>query len=170
MVFIFPISCILVLIFPFFMIYFLKCAGKGSFPKSQIKSLISESPFQKSWICPLINEYLLREGQKLSWSLELDSVGSSTSKPGSRNKISCYWNTVILKLSTFFGQENSVIFCLKQHFEMLVPNWDMNRPTVIIFFSGSSWLSMKFWLHIETKILKNKDFSLLCTYMVYLSC
>ena len=39
MVFIFPISCILVLIFPFFMIYFPKCAGKGSFPKSQIKSL-----------------------------------------------------------------------------------------------------------------------------------
>ena len=40
MVFIFPISCILVLIFPFFMIYFPKSAGKGSFPKSQIKSLI----------------------------------------------------------------------------------------------------------------------------------
>ena len=41
MVFIFPISCILVLIFPFFMIYFPKCAGKGSFPKSQIKSLLT---------------------------------------------------------------------------------------------------------------------------------
>ena len=40
MVFIFPISCILVLIFPFFMIYFPKCAGEGSFPKSQIKSLV----------------------------------------------------------------------------------------------------------------------------------
>ena len=39
MAFIFPISCILVLIFPFFMIYFPKCEGKGSFPKSQIKSL-----------------------------------------------------------------------------------------------------------------------------------
>ena len=40
MVFIFPISCILVLIFPFFMKYFPKCAGNGSFPKSQIKSLM----------------------------------------------------------------------------------------------------------------------------------
>ena len=39
MAFIFPISCILVLIFPFFRIYFPKCEGKGSFPKSQIKSL-----------------------------------------------------------------------------------------------------------------------------------
>ena len=39
MVFIFPISCILVLIFPIFMTYFPKCEGKGSFPKSQIKSL-----------------------------------------------------------------------------------------------------------------------------------
>ena len=39
MAFIFPISCILVLIFPIFMIYFPKCEGKGSFPKSQIKSL-----------------------------------------------------------------------------------------------------------------------------------
>ena len=39
MAFIVPISCILVLIFPFFMIYFPKCEGKGSFPKSQIKSL-----------------------------------------------------------------------------------------------------------------------------------
>ena len=38
MVFIFPISCILVLIVPFFIIYFPKCAGKGSFPKSQMKS------------------------------------------------------------------------------------------------------------------------------------
>ena len=35
----FPISCILVLIFPFFIIYFPKCEGKGSFPKSQINSL-----------------------------------------------------------------------------------------------------------------------------------
>ena len=39
MTFIFPIACILVLIFPIFMIYFPKCEGKGSFPKSQIKTL-----------------------------------------------------------------------------------------------------------------------------------
>ena len=39
MAFIFPISCILALIFPIFMKYFPKCSGKGSFPKSQIKSL-----------------------------------------------------------------------------------------------------------------------------------
>ena len=39
MAFIFPISCILVLIFPMFMIYFPKCEGIGSFLKSQIKSL-----------------------------------------------------------------------------------------------------------------------------------
>ena len=39
MAFIFPISCILALIFPVFMKYFPKCSGKGSFPKSQIKSL-----------------------------------------------------------------------------------------------------------------------------------
>ena len=37
--FIFPISCILALIFPIFIKYFPKCKGKGSFPKSQIKSL-----------------------------------------------------------------------------------------------------------------------------------
>ena len=39
MAFIFPISCILVLISPIFMIYFPICVGKGSFPKSEIKSL-----------------------------------------------------------------------------------------------------------------------------------
>ena len=39
MAFIFPISCIFALIFPRFMKYFPKCEGKGSFPKSQIKSL-----------------------------------------------------------------------------------------------------------------------------------
>ena len=39
MAFIFPISCILALIFPILIKYFPKCAGKGSFPKSQIKSL-----------------------------------------------------------------------------------------------------------------------------------
>ena len=39
MAFIFPISCILALIFPILKKYFPKCVGKGSFPKSQIKSL-----------------------------------------------------------------------------------------------------------------------------------
>ena len=39
MAFIFPISSILVLIFPIFMIYFPKCERKGSFSKSQTKSL-----------------------------------------------------------------------------------------------------------------------------------
>ena len=40
MAFIFPISCILALIFPILIKYFPKCVGKGSFPKSQIKSLL----------------------------------------------------------------------------------------------------------------------------------
>ena len=40
MAFIFPISCILALIFPILIRYFPKCVGKGSFPKSQIKSLV----------------------------------------------------------------------------------------------------------------------------------
>ena len=39
MAFIFPISCILALIFPILIKYFPKCVGKGNFPKSQIKSL-----------------------------------------------------------------------------------------------------------------------------------
>ena len=39
MAFIFPISCILALIFPILIKYFPKCVGKGSFPKSKIKSL-----------------------------------------------------------------------------------------------------------------------------------
>ena len=41
MAFIFPISCILALIFPILIKYFPKCVGKGSFPKSQIKSLMT---------------------------------------------------------------------------------------------------------------------------------
>ena len=40
MAFIFPISCIVTLIFLIFMKYFPKCSGKGSFPKSLIKSLV----------------------------------------------------------------------------------------------------------------------------------
>ena len=39
MAFIFPISCIFALIFPILLKYFPKCEGKGSFLKSQIKSL-----------------------------------------------------------------------------------------------------------------------------------
>ena len=39
MVFIFPISCILALIFPIVIKKFPKCEGKGSFLKFQIKSL-----------------------------------------------------------------------------------------------------------------------------------
>ena len=40
MAFIFPISCILALIFPILIKYFPKCVGKGRFLKSQIKSLV----------------------------------------------------------------------------------------------------------------------------------
>ena len=39
MVFIFPISCIFALVFPIVIKYFPICEGKGSFLKSQIKSL-----------------------------------------------------------------------------------------------------------------------------------
>ena len=45
MAFIFPISCILALIFPILIICFPKCVGKGSFPKFQIKSLEVTSPY-----------------------------------------------------------------------------------------------------------------------------
>ena len=48
MAFILPISCILALIFPIFMKYFPKCSGKGSFPKSQIKSLYVHDPGPRS--------------------------------------------------------------------------------------------------------------------------
>ena len=49
MAFIFPISCIFALIFPLFIKYFPKCEGKGSFPKSQIKSLeIPETGFLRT--------------------------------------------------------------------------------------------------------------------------
>ena len=40
MALIFPISSILALIFPILIKYFPKRVGKGSFPKSQIKSLV----------------------------------------------------------------------------------------------------------------------------------
>ena len=53
MAFIFPISCILALIFPILIKYFPKCVGNGSFPKSQIKSLI--------------NHGISLIAQKLSW-------------------------------------------------------------------------------------------------------
>ena len=46
MAYIFPISCILALIFPILIKYFPKCEGKGSFLKSQIKSLPLESSCQ----------------------------------------------------------------------------------------------------------------------------
>ena len=42
MAFIFSITCILALIFPIFIKYFSTCEGKGSFLKSQIKSLECE--------------------------------------------------------------------------------------------------------------------------------
>ena len=40
MAFIFPISCILALIFPILIKYFHKCEEKGSFLRSHIKSMI----------------------------------------------------------------------------------------------------------------------------------
>ena len=60
MAFIFPNSCIFALIFPLFMEYFPKCEGRGSFPKSQIKSLILL--FVSSWASKpfgFVNKHLL---------------------------------------------------------------------------------------------------------------
>ena len=48
MTFIFPILCILVLIFPIFVKIFPKFEGKGSFPKSQIKSMYKHLAW-KTW-------------------------------------------------------------------------------------------------------------------------
>ena len=59
MAFIFPISCILALIFPILIKYFPKCVGKGSFPKSQIKSLDHDRNFDFS---STKGNYSLRNG------------------------------------------------------------------------------------------------------------
>ena len=56
MVFIFPISCILALIFPIVIKYFPKCEGKGSFLKSKIKSLLI-----LSHMFPVVQEMLFKE-------------------------------------------------------------------------------------------------------------
>ena len=48
MTIIFPISCILALIFPIVIKYFPKCEGKGSFLKSQIKSLVRHTIFSSN--------------------------------------------------------------------------------------------------------------------------
>ena len=55
MAFIFPISCILALIFPILIKYFPKCVGKGRFPKSQIKSLPLYSGSSKEPHSPVKN-------------------------------------------------------------------------------------------------------------------
>ena len=58
MAFIFPISCILALIFPILIKYFPKCVGKGSFPNSQIKSLnYKENAVTGIW--SLVNHFSL---------------------------------------------------------------------------------------------------------------
>ena len=49
MAFIFPISFILAHIFPILIKYFPKCVGKGSFPKSQIKSLHGHVALTFGW-------------------------------------------------------------------------------------------------------------------------
>ena len=50
MAFIFQISCILALIFPILIKYFPKCVGKGSFPKSQIKSLVMVLDLRQNFV------------------------------------------------------------------------------------------------------------------------
>ena len=54
MAFIFPISCILALIFPILIKYFPKGVEKGSFPKSQIKSLCAFSGLPESLYCVIL--------------------------------------------------------------------------------------------------------------------
>ena len=71
MAFIFPISCILALIFPILIKYFPKCVGKGSFPKSQIKSLtcmlrhkagqVRKEEGKSYWKIPLCDDDATRE-------------------------------------------------------------------------------------------------------------
>ena len=70
MAFIFPISCILVLIFPFFYIYFPKTEGKSSFPKFQIKSrvvTISLSPQGGAYTRALKSEKSLSPPIPVGW-------------------------------------------------------------------------------------------------------
>ena len=62
MAFIFPISCILALIFPILIKYFPKRVGKGNFPNSQIKSLTSgwySDLTIYSWLVLLVNCLLM---------------------------------------------------------------------------------------------------------------
>ena len=61
MAFIFPISCILVLVFPISINFFSKCEGKSSFRKSQIKSLNTNDP-QKKYRLGTVSKNILLEG------------------------------------------------------------------------------------------------------------
>ena len=77
MTFIFPISYILVLIFPIFIIYFPKCEGKGSFPKSEIKSQkFTLSNQMSDYICKCIKSvylkfnFLISQPKHMMWVLK----------------------------------------------------------------------------------------------------
>ena len=70
--FIFPISCILALIFPILIKYFPKCVGRGIFPKSQIKSL-QYAIYVRSLVkrvCTKICNFLIFQPKCMLWVLK----------------------------------------------------------------------------------------------------
>ena len=94
MAFIFPISCILALIFPILMKYFPKCLGKGSFPKSQIKSL---QVFAESVLLP---DIVITAAEKI--------VGRQTDKQTNRwmdRNLNCYVKAGVTKMKKFRGKK-----------------------------------------------------------------
>ena len=72
MAFIFPISCILALIFPILIKYFPKCVGKGGFPKSQIKSLPYNSGGHFDHLCNFDRVHYEKHFYEIILNLEED--------------------------------------------------------------------------------------------------
>ena len=82
MAFIFPISCILALIFPILIKYFPKCVGKGSFPKSQIKSLTVTSSIGLDWIIGELIAHNVGSGSDGNKLFHPYQVGTFVDYPG----------------------------------------------------------------------------------------
>ena len=109
MAFIFPISCILALIFPILIKYFPKCVGKGSFPKSQIKSL---------WLRIFTLTFPVHELSTLDWSEKWFLTCSSFT----------IWN-IWMKLHRYVEHQRLHIFSKDRH-PYLSSSWVI-RPWLI---------------------------------------
>ena len=155
MAFIFPISCILALIFPILIKYFSKRVRKGSFPKSQIKSL-SYLIFRVVTISFSPQGRTLKSERSLSTPIPVGGVVVDTNYWSINPRVlwtGVYWTVDICQLHTssyrhFSEYSSELTFCREALENMQAEVWLKATTTKTVVGGSYHPSGLSFFLYI----------------------